>query len=110
MRTADIQHQIAVNVDPHVIVAGEEEFDGDFLAGVFPHNHVAVFCKRKFKLQLGAKAVVVLGGIYVTTGFVKREETMRTVRSIAGATVKGGIVYAIPLQIVAFGAVLFEVQ
>ena len=88
MRTADIQHQIAVNVDPHVIVAGKEEFDGDFLAGVFPHHHVAVFCKRKFKLQLGAKAVVVLGGSAVANCLVKREETKLIVRSVAGITVK----------------------
>ena len=29
---------------------------------IFPHNQFTVFCKRKVKLQLGAKAVVVLGG------------------------------------------------
>ena len=85
MRTADIQHQLAVNVDPHVIVAGEEEFDGNFLL-IIPHNHLAVTCKRKVKLQLGAKAVVVFGG---TAGnlFIKREETMRTVHTVAGITV-----------------------
>ena len=73
MRTADIQHQLAVNVDPHVIVAGEEELNGDGLP-ILPHSHLAVLCKRKVKLQLGAKAVVVLGG---TAGncLVKREET-----------------------------------
>ena len=42
VRTADIQHQLAVNVDPHVIVAGEEELDGDCLP-ILPHSHLAVF-------------------------------------------------------------------
>ena len=90
MCAADIQHQLAVNVDPHVIVAGEEELDGDFdvfVVGVFSYNNIAVLCKRKVKLQLGAKAVVVLGG---TAGncFVKREETIpHIIRFVAGITV-----------------------
>ena len=61
MRTADIQNQLAVNVDPHVIVTGEEELDGDFGVGIITCNDLTVVCKRKVKLQLGAKAVVVLG-------------------------------------------------
>ena len=91
VRAADIQHQLAVNVDPHVIVAGEEELDRNFnvpAAGVFSYNNLAVLCKRKVKLQLGAKAVVVLGG---TAGncFVKREETIPlTVCTVVGTTVK----------------------
>ena len=43
VRTADIQNQLAVNVDPHVIVTGEEELDGDFdvaAAGVFSYNNI----------------------------------------------------------------------
>ena len=80
VRAADIQHQLAVNVDPHVIVAGEEELDRNFdvaAAGVFSYNNIAVLCKRKVKLQLGAKAVVVLGGTAaVANCFVKREEAM----------------------------------
>ena len=87
---ADIQHQLAVNVDPHVIVTGEEELDGNFdvvAVVVFSYNNIAVLCKRKVKLQLGAKAVVVLGG---TAGncFVKREETIpHIIRFVAGITV-----------------------
>ena len=93
VRAADIQHQLAVNVDPHVIVAGEEELDRNFnvlAAAICPHNHFAVFCKRKVKLQLGAKAVVVLGGTAaVANCFVKREETIPlTVCTVVGTTVK----------------------
>ena len=79
MRTADIQNQLAVNVDPHVIVTGEEELDGDcggvVAAGVF-YNNIAVLCKRKVKLQLGAKAVVVLGRPACGNCLVKREKAV----------------------------------
>ena len=78
MRTADIQNQLAVNVDPHVIVTGEEELDGDcgvVAAGVF-YNNIAVLCKRKVKLQLGAKAVVVLGRPDCGNCLVKREKAV----------------------------------
>ena len=77
MRTADIQNQLAVNVDPHVIVTGEEELDGDFdvvAAVVFSYNNLAVLCKRK--LQLGAKAVVVLGRPDCGNCLVKREKAV----------------------------------
>ena len=79
VRAADIQHQLAVNVDPHVIVAGEEELDRNFnvpAAGVFSYNNLAVLCKRKVKLQLGAKAVVVLGCPDCADCLVKREKAV----------------------------------
>ena len=79
MRAADIQHQLAVNVDPHVIVAGEEELDRNFnvpAAGVFSYNNLAVLGKRKVKLQLGAKAVVVLGCPDCADCLVKREKAV----------------------------------
>ena len=79
VRTADIQNQIAVNVDPHVVVTGEEELDGNFdvlAVAVFFYNNIAVLCKRKVKLQLGAKAVVVLGRLDVGNCLVKREKAV----------------------------------
>ena len=36
VRTADIQNQLAVNVDPHVIVTGEEELDGTLVLESLP--------------------------------------------------------------------------
>ena len=79
VRTADIQNQLAVNVDPHVIVTGEEELDGDFdvlAAGVFSYNNLTVTCKRKVKLQLGTKAVVVSGRHDCGNCLVKREKAV----------------------------------
>ena len=76
VRTADIQNQIAVNVDPHVIVTGEEELDGDPGVGIIICNDLTVLCKRKVKLQLGAKAVVVLARPDVGNCLVKREEAV----------------------------------
>ena len=32
MRTANIQYQLTINKDPYVIVAREEEFDGNIFA------------------------------------------------------------------------------
>ena len=85
MRAADIQHQLAVNVDPHVIVAGEEELDGNFdvgAAGVFSYNNIAVLCKRKVKLQFGAKAVVVLGCPDCVDCLVKREKAVGAIGTV----------------------------
>ena len=76
VRTADIQNQLAVNVDPHVIVTGEEELDGDFGVGIITCNDLTVVCKRKVKLQLGAKAVVVLGRPDCGNCLVKREKAV----------------------------------
>ena len=85
VRAADIQHQLAVNVDPHVIVAGEEELDRNFnvlAAGVFSYNNLAVLCKRKVKLQLGAKAVVVLGCPDCADCLVKREKAVGAIGTV----------------------------
>ena len=62
MGTADIQHQLVINEHPHIIIAGEEELDGDFL--FFPilisYYDLAVLCQRKVKLQFSTVTVVVL--------------------------------------------------
>ena len=85
VRAADIQHQLAVNIDPHVIVAGEEELDRNFdvaAAGVFSYNNIAVLCKRKVKLQLGTKAVVVLGRPDCADCLVKREKAVGAIGTV----------------------------
>ena len=58
--TADIQHQLVINEHPHIIIAGEEELDGDFLALIFSYYDIAVLCQRKVKLQFSTVTVVVL--------------------------------------------------
>ena len=58
MGTADIQHQLVINEHPHIIIAGEEELDGDFL--IFSYYDLAVLCQRKVKLQFSTVTVVVL--------------------------------------------------
>ena len=63
MGTADIQHQLVINEHPHIIIAGEEELDGDFLVcfiPIFPYYDLAVLCQRKVKLQFSTVTVVVL--------------------------------------------------
>ena len=63
MGTADIQHQLVINEHPHIIIAGEEELDGDglLLSIVIMANHnLAVLCQRKVKLQFSTVTVVVL--------------------------------------------------
>ncbi len=77
MRAADIQHQLTVNVDPHIIVTGEEELDGDFLSlASFPYLNLTVIGQCKVKLQLRTKAVVVLGCTITANTLVEREETI----------------------------------
>ena len=73
---ADIQHQLTVNVDPHIIVTGEEELDGDLILGFIPYLNHTVIGQCKVKLQLGTKAVVVLGCTTTANTLVEREETM----------------------------------
>ena len=63
MRTTDVQNQLVVDKHPNIIIAGEEELDGDFL--IFSYYDMAVICQRKVKLQLSAKAVVILVGTSV---------------------------------------------
>ena len=76
MRAADIQHQLTVNVDPHIIVTGEEELDGDFIIGIIPYLNLTVIGQCKVKLQLRTKAVVVLGCTITANTLVEREETI----------------------------------
>ena len=83
VRAADIQHQLTVNVDPHIIVTGEEELDGNldvFTVFIRANNNLPVIRQCKVKLQFGTKAVVV----FVYTGIlrphllIKWEETKST--------------------------------
>ena len=78
VRAADIQHQLTVNVDPHIIVTGEEELDGDldvFTVFIRANNNITVIRQCKVKLQLRTKAVVVLGCTTIANALVEREET-----------------------------------
>ena len=75
VRAADIQHQLTVNVDPHIIVTGEEELDIGFYRcsiSIVCFQHT-VIRQGKIHLQLGAKAVIV--GRSRTRGcfFIERE-------------------------------------
>ena len=76
VRAADIQHQLTVNVDPHIIVTGEEELDGDFIIGIIPYLNLTVIRQCKVKLQLRTKAVVVLGCTTIANALVEREEAV----------------------------------
>ena len=87
VRAADIQHQLTVNVDPHIIVTGEEELDGDFIIGIIPYLNLTVIGQCKVKLQLRTKAVVVLGCTTSANTLVEREETTCTVRIVVEFTV-----------------------
>ena len=87
VRAADIQHQLTVNVDPHIIVTGEEELDGDFIIGIIPYLNHTVIGQCKVKLQLRTKAVVVLGCTTSANTLVEREETTCTVRIVVEFTV-----------------------
>ena len=83
VRAADIQHQLTVNVDPHIIVTGEEELDGDFdVFTVFirANNNLTVIRQCKVKLQLRTKAVVVFVYIAILLHYllIKWEETIST--------------------------------
>ena len=84
---ADIQHQLIVNVDPHIIVTGEEELNGDFIFGIIPYLNLTVIGQCKVKLQLRTKAVVVLGCTTIANALVEREETKCTVRIVVVFTV-----------------------
>ena len=87
MSAADIQHQLIVNVDPHIIVTGEEELNGDFIFGIIPYLNLTVIGQCKVKLQLRTKAVVVLGCTTIANALVEREETKCTVRIVVVFTV-----------------------
>ena len=76
VRAADIQHQLTVNVDPHIIVTREEELDGDFIIGIIPYLNITVIRQCKVKLQLRTKAVVVLGCTTSADTRVEREEAV----------------------------------
>ena len=84
MRTTDIQNQLVVDKHPNIIIAGEEELDGDFL--IFSYYDIAVICQRKVKLQLSTKAVVILVGTYVLCVLcyvlVEGEEPETTIRPV----------------------------
>ena len=80
---ADIQHQLTVNVDPHIIVTGEEELDGDFDVFTFfirANNNLPVIRQCKVKLQLSTKAVVIFVyiAIFLRYLLIKWEETIST--------------------------------
>lgn len=76
VRAADIQHQLTVNVDPHIIVTGEEELDGDFIIGIIPYLNHTVIGQCKVKLQLRTKAVVVIAGCCGSCLLIEGEETV----------------------------------
>jgi len=76
VRAADIQHHLTVNVDPHIIVTGEEELDGDFIIGIIPYLNLTVIRQCKVKLQLRTKAVVIFAGCCGSCLLIEGEETV----------------------------------
>ena len=76
VRAADIQHQLTVNVDPHIIITGEEELNGDFITGIIPYLNLTVIRQCKVKLQLRTKAVVVIAGCCGNCFLIEGEETV----------------------------------
>ena len=84
MGTADIQHQLVINEHPHIIIAGEEEPDGDglLLSIVIMANHnLAVLCQRKVKLQFSTVTVVVLDNM-IAFILVEGEEAVAACRFV----------------------------
>ena len=72
--TANIQCKLTVNVDPDVIIAGEEELDGDvFVIIIF---YCTIACQGKLKLQLSTKAIVISRSLVFTRPAVEGEEAV----------------------------------
>ncbi len=77
MGTADIQHQLVINEHPHIIIAGEEELDGDGLlfSIVIANHNPAIIGQCKVKLQFSTVTVVVLVDM-IAFILVEGEETV----------------------------------
>ena len=72
--TANIQCKLTVNVDPDVIIAGEEELDGDVVAIIIFYCTIA--CQGKLELQLSTKAIVISRSLVFTRPAVEGEEAV----------------------------------
>ena len=116
MGTADIQHQLVINEHPHIIIAGEEELDGDFL--FFPilisYYDLAVLCQRKVKLQFSTVTVVVLVDM-IAYILVEGEETVAGFLTIYCITILGVFFFilicrAVKVIAAAFACILFQIQ
>ena len=72
--TANIQCKLTVNVDPDVIIAGEEELDGDVVVIIIFYCTIA--CQGKLELQLSTKAIVISRSLVFTRPAVEGEEAV----------------------------------
>ena len=104
MGTADIQHQLVINEHPHIIIAGEEEPDGDFL--IFSYYDLAVLCQRKVKLQFSTVTVVVLDKM-IACILVEGEEAVAVSLTIYCITISGVSFFSVTIKAVKVIAVFF---
>ena len=72
--TANIQCKLTVNVDPDVIIAGEEELDGDVVVIIIFYCTIA--CQGKLELQLSTNAIVISRSLVFTRPAVEGEEAV----------------------------------
>ena len=114
MGTADIQHQLVINEHPHIIIAGEEELDGDFL--FFPilisYYDLAILCQRKVKLQFSTVTVVVLVDM-IAYILVEGEETVAGFLTIYCITILGVFFFILicrAVKVIAVACIFFQIQ
>lgn len=70
---ANVQRKFIIDIDPDVIIAGEEELDGNL--GLFVGAiDLAIFVHRKLEFQLSAKPVVVCRRLMIRRALVEGEE------------------------------------
>ena len=96
MRTANIQCQFTVDEDPHIVVAGEEEANGDFLS-IIADNDLAVVRQGELELQLCTEAVVVLVRA-ARRVLVEGEEAMATVAVALFIAIIGAFVVGVSIR------------
>ena len=76
--TANVQRQVLINVDPYVVVAREEELDGNLACTIGAIN-LAIIGQRELELQFCAKAVVVCRRLLIRRILVEGEETVGSI-------------------------------
>ena len=117
MGTADIQHQLVINKHPHIIIAGEEEPDGDFLVcpiRIFSYYDLAVLCQRKVKLQFSTVTVVVLVDM-IACILVEGEEAVGVCPVTFCSTILGAFFFFrghVSVKVIAasFAFIFFQIQ
>ena len=108
MGTADIQHQLVINEHPHIIIAGEEELDGDGLlfSIVIANHNPAIIGQCKVKLQLSTVTVVVLVDM-IACILVEGEEAVAVFLTIYCITIPGVFFFSVTIKAVKVIAVFF---